>query len=184
MHADWLNNISWYYAKLGRFERASLENVRKQELVQCICFRCWSPASLGSFASTGSGLALELLLSFGFGISSLASWWAINGSQWDSELKQQTIKFWLKPGAEDSLACGWVSQLFDWAISTLSWAAHTSWKTKCWSRSIKMQINIHVQEFFYQHTCKWKQDRNLDNKKGYDDIPWAQSNPGWAKSLV
>lgn len=161
MHADWLNNISWYYAKLGRFERASLENVRKQELVQCICFRCWSPASLGSFASTGSGLALELLLSFGFGISSLASWWAINGSQWDSELKQQTIKFWLKPGAEDSLACGWVSQLFDWAISTLSWAAHTSWKTKCWSRSIKMQINIHVQEFFYQHTCKWKQDRNF-----------------------
>lgn len=99
MQTDWLNNISWYYAKLGRFERASLENVRKQELVQCICFRCWSPASLGSFASTGSGLALELLLSFGFGISSLASWWAINGSQWDSELKQQTIKFWLKPGA-------------------------------------------------------------------------------------
>lgn len=128
LHADWLNNISWYYAKLGRFERASLENVRKQELVQCICFRCWSPASLGSFASTGSGLALELLLSFGFGISSLASWWAINGSQWDSQLKQQTIKFWLKPGAEDSLACGWVSQLFDWAISTPSWAAHTSWK--------------------------------------------------------
>lgn len=24
----------------------------------------------------------------------------------------------------------------------------------------------------------------LDNKKGYNDIPWAQSNPGWAKPFV
>lgn len=35
--------------------------------------------------------------------------------------------------------------------------------------------NIHVNE---------NKIEILDNKKGYDDIPWAQSNPGWAKSLV